>query len=89
MGVKWVGREADNSPPSTAEVKNPWSYTSTPQYAFMAWYSDKAQGELYLYYLPPLLASVCTVNRLDPLTYSKPDLTLETTNQFRHFGKVP
>jgi hypothetical protein len=30
-------READHSPPSSAEVKNAWSYTSTPQYAFMAW----------------------------------------------------
>jgi hypothetical protein len=33
--VKWPGREADHSPPSSAEVKNAWSYTSTPQYAFM------------------------------------------------------
>jgi len=24
------GREADHSPPSSAEVKNAWSYTSTP-----------------------------------------------------------
>jgi hypothetical protein len=29
-GVKWPEREADHSPPSTAEVKNAWSYTSTP-----------------------------------------------------------
>jgi hypothetical protein len=36
-GVKRPGREADHSPPSSAEVKNAWSYTSTPQYAFMAW----------------------------------------------------
>jgi hypothetical protein len=35
--VKRAVREADNSPPSSAEVKNVWSYTSTPQYAFMAW----------------------------------------------------
>jgi hypothetical protein len=30
--------------------KNEWSYTSTPQYAFMAWCSvkRKAQGQLYL-----------------------------------------
>jgi len=28
-------READHSPPSSAEVKNAWSYTSTPQYVFM------------------------------------------------------
>jgi hypothetical protein len=24
--------------PSSAEVKNAWSYTSTPPYLFMAWY---------------------------------------------------
>jgi hypothetical protein len=27
---KAAGREADHSPPSSAEVKNVWSYTSTP-----------------------------------------------------------
>jgi hypothetical protein len=37
LGVKRPGREADHSPPSSAEVKNAWSYTSTPPYAFMAW----------------------------------------------------
>jgi hypothetical protein len=36
-GVQRPGREADHSPPSSAEVKNAWSYTSTLQYAFMAW----------------------------------------------------
>jgi hypothetical protein len=28
--------------------KNEWGYASTPQYAFMAWRSAKAQGQLYL-----------------------------------------
>jgi hypothetical protein len=36
LGVKRPGREADHSRPSSAEVKNAWSYTSTPQYVFMA-----------------------------------------------------
>jgi hypothetical protein len=35
--IKGPGREADHSPPSSAEVKNAWSYTSTPQYVFVAW----------------------------------------------------
>jgi hypothetical protein len=48
LGVKRPGREADHSPPSSAEVKNAWSYNSTPQYVFMAWCSVKAQGQLYL-----------------------------------------
>jgi hypothetical protein len=30
LGVKRPGSEADHSPPSSAEVKNEWSYTSTP-----------------------------------------------------------
>ena len=29
-GVKRPGREGDHSPPSVADVKNSWSYTSTP-----------------------------------------------------------
>jgi len=32
LRVKWPGREADHSPSSSAEVKNAWSYTSTPQW---------------------------------------------------------
>jgi hypothetical protein len=35
-GVKWPGREADHSPPASAEVKKMWIYTSTAPYAFMA-----------------------------------------------------
>jgi len=36
--VRQPGREADNSPPFCAEVKNEWSYTSTPPSVFMVWY---------------------------------------------------
>jgi hypothetical protein len=35
-GVKRQGREADHSPPFSAEVKKMWIYTSTPLYVFMA-----------------------------------------------------
>jgi hypothetical protein len=35
-GVKRKGREADRSPPASAEVKKTWIYTSTPPYVFMA-----------------------------------------------------
>jgi hypothetical protein len=34
-GLKWKGREADHSPPTSAEVNKMWIYTSTPPYAFM------------------------------------------------------
>jgi hypothetical protein len=30
LGVKRPGSEANHSPPSSAEIKNAWSYTSTP-----------------------------------------------------------
>jgi hypothetical protein len=36
-GVKWIGCETDHSPPYSVEVKNEWSYTSTP-HVFMVWY---------------------------------------------------
>jgi hypothetical protein len=39
--LKRPGREADHSLPSSVEVKNAWSYTSTPQYVFMEWYLVK------------------------------------------------
>jgi hypothetical protein len=36
-GVQRRGRQADRSLPSGTEVKNSWSYNSSPQYAFMKW----------------------------------------------------
>jgi hypothetical protein len=38
-------READHSPPTSAEVVKTWVYTSTPPYVFMA------QGQLYLTFI--------------------------------------
>jgi hypothetical protein len=34
-GIKRQGREADHSPPTSAEDKKTWFYTSTPPYVFM------------------------------------------------------
>jgi hypothetical protein len=36
--VKWPGLVAGDSLPSTTEVKNMWSYTSTPPYILMVWF---------------------------------------------------
>jgi hypothetical protein len=47
MRVKRPGCEADHAPPSRVDVKNSCSYTSTPQYAFIAWCSVKVWGQLY------------------------------------------
>jgi hypothetical protein len=33
-GIKQLGRKADHSSPSSAEVKNAWSYTVTPSLRF-------------------------------------------------------
>jgi hypothetical protein len=41
LGVKRSEREADHSPPSNAEIKTAWSYTSAPPVVFMAWYLVK------------------------------------------------
>jgi hypothetical protein len=34
-------READNSRPPSADVKNAWLYTSTPHFVFMEWHLVK------------------------------------------------
>jgi hypothetical protein len=36
LGVKRPGSDADHSPPTSAEVKKTWIYTSTNPYVFMA-----------------------------------------------------
>jgi len=35
--LKWPGPDVDRLPQHGMEVKNEWSYTSTPLYVFMAW----------------------------------------------------
>jgi hypothetical protein len=50
QGVKRLGREADHSPPSSAVVKNAWSCTSAPEFAFMAWYSKHRGSFTYLFF---------------------------------------
>jgi hypothetical protein len=45
--VKRPGHEADHLPPSSAEVKNVCSYTSTPPYIFMLWCLIKHRKLLY------------------------------------------
>jgi len=37
LGVKRPGREADHLSLSSDEVRNAWTYPSTPPYVFMAW----------------------------------------------------
>jgi hypothetical protein len=49
LGVKQLEREADQSPPPSAEVKNAWSYTSTTPVRLHGVVLSSAQGQLYLY----------------------------------------
>jgi len=46
-GIKLPVREADHSPPSIAEVKNSWSYTSSPHCVFMVGCLIKQRIRLY------------------------------------------
>jgi hypothetical protein len=48
LGVKRPGIEADHSPPSSAEVKNEWSYTSTPPIRLHGVVLSQAQEQIYL-----------------------------------------
>jgi hypothetical protein len=41
LGVREPGSEADLPPITSAEVKNAWSYITTPIRIFMAWYLVK------------------------------------------------
>jgi hypothetical protein len=49
-GVMRQGREADYSPPSSAEVKNAWTYISTTQYVFLAWCLVKHRDNFFYFF---------------------------------------
>jgi hypothetical protein len=49
LGVKRPGREADHSPPPSAEVKNACSYISIPPYVLMAWCLVKHRDNFTFY----------------------------------------
>jgi len=55
LGIKRPGSEADYSPPFRVEVKNAWSFTSTPQYIFMGWCLVKHSDNFTLLHLFVLL----------------------------------
>jgi hypothetical protein len=62
-GVKQLGCEANHSPPSSANVKNLWSYTSTPPYVCIEWCLGKHNRQLHLHPLTlPVKLSFPTVS---------------------------
>jgi hypothetical protein len=52
VGGERPGHVADHSPSSRVEVKNRWSYNSTPPYAFMLW-TEKTLPSVYVTRHPP------------------------------------
>jgi hypothetical protein len=52
--VKQSGNEDNHSPPSSAGVKNAWSYTPTPQYVFMALYLIKHRDNFSFIFRNPM-----------------------------------
>jgi hypothetical protein len=46
--VKRPGREADHSVPSSAEVKNEYSYTATPPHSFMTWTGETSPLTIWI-----------------------------------------
>jgi hypothetical protein len=59
LAVKQPEREADHLSPSSAEVKNAWSYTSTPPIRLHGVVLSSAQGQLYLL---PLHTHTCSTS---------------------------
>jgi len=50
-GVKRPRSESDHTPTSSAKTNDEWSYTSTPQYVFMAWCLVTHRDNFNLFYL--------------------------------------
>jgi hypothetical protein len=53
LRVKRPGREADLSPSNIVEVKNAWSFNSTPSYC-MAWFLVKNRDKFTFFYFTDL-----------------------------------
>jgi len=47
--VEWLGHEADQSSPCSAEVKNAWSCVSTLLYASMVWCLIKLRDNFFYF----------------------------------------
>jgi hypothetical protein len=50
--IHWIpglGHEADHQPPSSAWIKDAWSYTSTPPYVFLVWCFIKHRNNFIFY----------------------------------------
>jgi hypothetical protein len=71
LGAKRPWCEADHLPPSSAEVKNVWSYTSTPQYVFMVWCSVKHRDKFTFYIFTFIIILLTVDAEFYWLTYNR------------------
>jgi hypothetical protein len=91
LGVKRPGREADHSSPSSAEVNNAWSYTSTPPYVFMAWYLVKHRDN-FTFHLLSIKRCNHRVKTLDQRSFQESrrlGLEESLSNRFRNRMEKP
>jgi hypothetical protein len=66
LGLRRPGCGALHSSPSSAEVKNAWSYTSTPPICLHGVVLSEAQGQLYLSLSPLPLQQDVMITQLSP-----------------------
>jgi hypothetical protein len=85
LGVKRPGRESDHSPPSSAEVKTAWNYTSnSPIRLYGVVIIKKAQRQFYLYFKCDVFSGTC-VSDFKMLRTSDPFYKSSAVNWFLFF----
>jgi len=62
-GAKWPGNEFNYSPPSSAEVKDEYSYTTIPLYAFGVCMETNVLFFFFLFFLCPLCQLVLSFRK--------------------------
>jgi hypothetical protein len=82
---KRLGREANNSTPSSAEVKNAWSYTSTHPYGFMVWCLIKRCVFMAWYLLKHRDSFICTCRFATACYFANQSPPVLSTWSFRLF----
>jgi hypothetical protein len=91
LGIKRSGREANHSPPSSAEINNAWKCTSTPQYVFMVWCLVKHRDNfIFTFYVSLVLICVrfeiSTAMEIQVVVLWVITLCSDVLSAYRHFG---
>jgi hypothetical protein len=75
LGAKRPRREADHSPPSSAEVKNAWSYTPIPPVRLHGVVLNQSTGTtlpFFFTYMSMYTPGLCFLQQIMPNTYILP-----------------